>query len=138
MKHFIWITLSLVLLGSSSLLWGYNRTREPQQSGGSLSGTSWIITYTPPGEKQWSYRITFLPNGHLKNEHPNEATPDNDLWEQDGQDVVMYINDNFVIYKGSLVSDTVMRGTASNVNKKSWSWEARLETASGSSERGGK
>lgn len=90
----------------------------------SLLKTTWKITFKVEGERKWSYPITFEKDGYLQNGHPNDRTPDNDNWVQEGNKVTMYINEYYVTYKGTIVGD---RMTGNAVNKKGlkWNWRAK-------------
>ena len=90
-----------------------------------LTSTTWTLSYNSPGFGPRRYDLVFHPGGKLQNFHPNESTPDNDHWSQDGKEVTLRINDDYVIYKGIIKNDKFMSGTAKNKVGKSWEWKAQ-------------
>jgi outer membrane biogenesis lipoprotein LolB len=85
----------------------------------SLSGSRWHYM-----DQQWEYDITFTANGVLRTTHPNDKTPDNDTWEQDGAVVKFYYNNKFSRYQGNIMGRNLMSGTATNSKNKTWTWKA--------------
>lgn len=91
-----------------------------------ITNSRWHVIYENPGFGHVEYDVVFLPGGKLFNDHPNEATPDNDRWSQKGNTVEMRFNDNFAIYKGRLTDATHMNGTAQSSTGGDWEWSAEL------------
>jgi hypothetical protein len=92
-----------------------------------VTGTTWTMTYYDKAVGQeYTFDITFLPGGKLSNTHPNESTPDNDRWEQQGATVILYFNDAYATYTGVIDGNTIT-GTATNVTGSTWDWSAVLK-----------
>ncbi|MCK5871654.1 MAG: hypothetical protein KAG26_02410 [Methylococcales bacterium] len=70
------------------------------------------------------YRITFFASGLLYTQHPNDKTPDNDIWIQNNNEINFSFNDGFSNYKGTFSSNNIMSGTATNIKGKTWKWKA--------------
>lgn len=85
----------------------------------SLVGSKWHYA-----DEQWQYDVEFASNGVLHTTHPNDKTPDNDTWEQDGATVNFYFNNKFSQYKGTLSGNNMMSGSATNKKGSSWTWKA--------------
>jgi opacity protein-like surface antigen len=96
------------------------------QGGGSsdVTGTTWTMTYYDKAvQQEYTYDITFLAGGKLSNSHPNDTTPDNDSWEQNGTTVTLYFNNSYATYTGTIEGNSIS-GTASNVAGSTWEWSA--------------
>lgn len=89
-------------------------------------GTRWHLTYDNASFGHVEYEIKFLPGGKLFNNHPNEATPDNDRWSRTGNEVELRFNDNYAIYKGTWLNARQMKGTARSEAGGDWEWQAEL------------
>lgn len=90
-----------------------------------LAGSRWLIKYKTDGEPPRSYEFRLLPDGHMRNAHPNERTPDNDLWESKGPQVKLMFNDGYAVYTGVLNSNaTQIKGQAENRVGNRWPWTA--------------
>jgi len=70
-----------------------------------------------------TYQLRFSSDGHLVTTHPNDVTPENDFWKQMGKDIEFTYNNSFSTYKGEMVNDGLIEGTASN-GSFTWSWKA--------------
>ncbi len=87
-----------------------------------LTGTQWRIVYDDPdGHKD--HELLFYPGGRLGFKHPNDTTPDNDFWIQDGTKIILTINSKFVTYTGTLLENRI-EGSALNVRNNRWNWVA--------------
>jgi hypothetical protein len=89
-----------------------------------LLGSTWLYR-DDMAEESVEFDITFNEAGSLYNTHPNDNTPDNDTWTQDGTSVTMSFNDGYAICQGTISSDgTHIEGTATNEVGKTWNWTA--------------
>jgi len=123
---------NIILIKKGLTVWRYKKGVENidpesestvlENTNDSIIGTEWTIKYSNT-DGYLSYLLIFKPDGRLENRHPNESTPDNDFWEQDGNSITMKINDSFVIYKGTINGST-MKGSATNTRNHTWEWEA--------------
>jgi len=120
MKHF------LLAAAAASLLFTAAYDQKGKQAGftggDDLTGTEWTIRYSN-SDGNMEYGLLFHENGRLENHHPNEATPENDKWEQTGRTVIMKINDAYVTYTGT-INGNAIEGSAVNIKKNSWKWKA--------------
>ena len=90
----------------------------------SVSGTTWYLIYEDDGEPV-NYEVQFRPDGAFKYDAPHDKTPNNDFWEQHGENVLIYINDRYSTYTGRVVNNDLITGTAKNIRNASWSFEIR-------------
>jgi len=61
-----------------------------------------------------NYNITFARKGKLKSTHPNDVTPDNDTWEQNGENVRFFFNNKYATYEGKFYGKDTIKGSANN------------------------
>lgn len=115
LKSFLFILL-LVISSSCSLL--------QKEALIDLEGTTW--RYADEAYDR-DYRISFLAQGRLLAEHPNERTPDNDYWEQHGNKLIFTYNDGYSVSTGLIISSDYIRGKTRNEKGVEWEWEMRLE-----------
>ena len=93
--------------------------------GNALSGSRWLISYKTQGEPARSYVFRLLPDGTMRNGHPNDRTPDNDRWVANGKQVKLLFNDSYAVYTGILNSNAdQLSGRAENKVGDSWAWTA--------------
>jgi hypothetical protein len=85
-----------------------------------MAGTRW--TYS---DEDWTYEMEFLNNGILRTTHPNDKTPDNDFWEQNGNTIRISFNNRYSIYEGHIISDKFIQGLATNINNQRWDFEMK-------------
>jgi hypothetical protein len=85
----------------------------------SLTGSTW--KYIDEDDK---YEITFGEDGKLITTHPNDVTPDNDIWSQDGALVHFEYNDGYSKYDGVMKSTNKILGEAKN-SRTSWAWKLK-------------
>ena len=85
-----------------------------------LSSTTWRYR---GGSENSNYDISFLPGGVLKSTHPNDTSPDNDFWIQNGTEIEFSFNDGYVTYTGSFKSANKITGKATNKVNKTWKWK---------------
>ncbi len=69
-----------------------------------------------------SYEIMFSEDGKLVSTHPNDMTPFNDFWEQEGNIIKFSYNDGFSVYEGTINHRNLITGKASNASAK-WQWK---------------
>ena len=105
----LWVLFSLILFSCSSL--------PSSQSTRSLTGTKWVYI-----DEDWTYDVEFINDGILETTHPNDRTPDNDFWEQEGDIVFLFFNNKFSIYEGQFITDDLIKGTGKNLSD-SWDFE---------------
>jgi hypothetical protein len=89
---------------------------------GSIENTVWILKYEINGTKQ-NYEVHFLGNNKFVYNEQNDISPDNDFWEQNGDNVIIRINDSYSVYTGRLISIDRIVGTAKNIQGVSWNFE---------------
>lgn len=85
-----------------------------------LLGTTWIYT-----DEDKSYEITFLKNNVLSTTNPNNNSPEDDSWKQTKKNVYIFYSKKYATYKGTMVSEDLIKGTAKNVQKLTWTWELK-------------
>lgn len=110
LKYFLLLSSIMILTHCAS----YNRALSTTRT---LTNTTWIYA-----DNDRKYKITFLNNGRIESTHPNESTPDNDFWRQNGQRIRISVNDGYAIYKGTILNDSEIKGTAKNKAGKRWRW----------------
>lgn len=90
-----------------------------------LADSRWLIKYKTDGEPARSYVFRLLPDGSMRNGHPNDRTPDNDRWVANGKQVKLLFNDSYAVYTGILNSSVdQLSGRAENKVGNSWAWTA--------------
>ena len=90
-----------------------------------LAESRWQIKYKTDGEPARSYVFRLLPDGSMRNGHPNDSTPDNDRWVARGKQVKLLFNDAYAVYTGTLNSSAnQISGRAENKVGDSWAWTA--------------
>jgi len=94
------------------------------QRGASTTSTDLTDTRWTYKDDDMTYEITFKKNGVLKTTHPNDVTPNNDTWEQSGDNVTFWYNDKYSTYKGKRNGNTIT-GTGKNTNE-SWKFTMTL------------
>lgn len=114
LKYFLLITLTITLFSSCSTYRFKNRNDVPE-----LEGTTWVFT-----SKDKTYTVTFEKNGKLSSTHPNDNTPNNDTWVQDGMVLRFYFNNKYSTYTGKFVKANLIKGTATSKAGK-WTWNIR-------------
>jgi hypothetical protein len=90
------------------------KAKQRSKAIGSVLGTRWLLV-RDGGES----KIELMDKGIL---HSPSST--NSTWEQDGEIVRFYFNKKYASYKGRLISNQILVGTAHNVAGKSWEWKA--------------
>jgi hypothetical protein len=90
----------------------------------SISGTTWYLIYEDDG-RPVNYEVNFTPGGILKYDAPNDKSPNNDFWEQRGENIFIYINDKYSTYTGRMVNNDLITGTAKNIRDDQWDFEIR-------------
>jgi hypothetical protein len=125
------VILLSISCGLPKLVWPAQQTAtavasQPTESAiFDLLGSTWHVVYDNPTFGHVEYEIAFNAGGSLYNNHPNESTPDNDFWQQDGYVVTLSFNDGYAMYTGTLSADgTHMEGTASSDSGGDWTWYA--------------
>ncbi len=66
------------------------------------------------GLHDWKYEVTFAENGKIITTHPNEITPDNDVWTQHNRNIEFSFNNEYSIYKGKRIDLYRTEGKAIN------------------------
>ena len=90
-----------------------------------LAESRWLIKYKTDGEPPRNYVFRLLPDGSMRNGHPNDRTPDNDRWVANGKQVKLLFNDSYAVYTGVLNSSAdQLSGRAENRVGDSWAWTA--------------
>lgn len=107
---------TVILIISCFFYWGCTNHNK------SLASSYWRYT-----DEDLSYEIFFKPNGHLYSYHPNDSSPENDYWKQRGKKITLRMNDNYAVYKGKLIQDSIMIGNGSSKGYK-WKWSAKFVT----------
>jgi hypothetical protein len=92
-------------------------TRAPQ--------TSLVSSYWKYSDDDVQYEIYFKPNGHVYSYHPNDETPENDVWKQTGNKVYFHMNDGYAHYKGKFVNDSTITGQGRSKGFR-WTWTAKM------------
>jgi hypothetical protein len=83
-----------------------------------LMGTVWRYE-----DDELAYIITFDEQGKLVTTHPFDVTPQNDNWEQENAKLIFSYNNSFSVYEGTIVSESLIIGTAHN-GEHNWKWRA--------------
>ncbi|MCK5871346.1 MAG: hypothetical protein KAG26_00850 [Methylococcales bacterium] len=84
-----------------------------------LSNTTWHYIDT-----DWEYDMEFLSNGVLRTQHPNDKTPNNDKWLQNGNKVSFSFNNGYSNYEGKFSGNDIISGTAESKTGVIWNWKA--------------
>lgn len=111
---FILISLVLVQTGCSNKKPVIKKNPYPQ-----LSNTTWHYIDT-----DWEYNMEFLSNGILRTQHPNDKTPNNDKWQQQGYNVNFSFNNGYSTYYGKFSGNDMISGTAESKTGIIWNWKA--------------
>lgn len=115
----------LIIFTSLLLMQTACTNKEPPVSTGTvnafpiLNNTKWHYM-----DSDWEYDIEFLSNGTLRTQHPNDRTPNNDVWEQNNGKVYFYFNDKYSVYQGVFSGNDIISGTAKSKTGVSWDWKA--------------
>jgi len=108
--------------------WAADKQNLPASSANSgvasIAGTSWNVIETN-GDRDI---FNFLADGTLSYSYQNGSYT-NGTWKQDGDSIYIEMNNKFVEYKGR-ITGTHIKGTASNVKGKHWTWTADNQSAS--------
>lgn len=100
-------------------------SKKPVVRESGLVGTKWRIVYDDPdGHKD--HELLFLSGGKISFRHPNDMTPDNDTWSQEGNQITLSVNSGYVIYTGTMEGDRIS-GSALNIMRAKWNWVATRE-----------
>jgi hypothetical protein len=84
-----------------------------------LAGTQWIVIDNINGHVS-EERLRLLPDGKV-----DDGVSTSGRWEQIGAKVRIALNDNYVVYLGSLDKSANMHGAAANINGTDWTWVAK-------------
>lgn len=84
-----------------------------------LAGTQWTLTDNINGHVS-EERLKLLPNGKV-----DDGISTSGRWEQVGAKVKIALNDNYVVYLGTLDKAVSMHGAAANINGTDWTWVAK-------------
>jgi hypothetical protein len=84
-----------------------------------LAGTQWIVTDNINGHISEG-RLKLLPDGKV-----DDGVTTAGRWEQLGARVKIALNDNYVVYLGTLDEAVGMHGAAANINGTEWTWAAK-------------
>jgi hypothetical protein len=84
----------------------------------SVAGTQWEITSNINGNLSVD-RVTLKADGGVVN-----GSSTNGHWEQAGSSVRIALNDDYVVYLGTLDAENSMKGAAANIDGFDWSWAA--------------
>ena len=109
----------LLIIGLGAIFFSCNPTKNLSDSELSLIGTKWSYE---DNRHDWKYDISFFEGGRMETTHPNDNTPKNDSWQQDGAILKFSFNNQFSVYQGKRKSFDQIGGTAKNVNGKKWKW----------------
>ncbi|WP_053991490.1 hypothetical protein [Mangrovimonas sp. TPBH4] len=109
----------LVLIVTCAMLYGCKTTKSTTAVDFSLEETLWAYS-----DADWTYQIRFAKNGILETTHPNDTSKENDIWQQNGDEVILEFNDGFSKYTGKMIAPNVIEGTAKS---KYATWQWRME-----------
>jgi len=109
-----------LILGITIILSGCAAVNKLSNFELSLVGSTWSYE---DNLHDWKYELTFLENGQMKTTHPNDNTPENDVWKQDRTIIVFSFNDEYSIYKGKRKSINQITGKTKSSNGKKWKWK---------------
>lgn len=110
-KSLIFLALAILAVGCAGLY------HSGSDSYINVKNTKWIYVDTDA-----SYTVIFKGNGHLKTTNPNDKTPDNDFWEQEGAVVRFNFNNKYSNYEGHFAGCDTIRGTGRNSDE-SWDFQ---------------
>jgi hypothetical protein len=88
-----------------------------------INDTKWNLLYISPSGIKRNYEVEFITGNVFRYNEENDITPNNDLWEQNGNIIYIYINDKYTIYKGHIISKNLIKGIAINATNSSWEFE---------------
>ena len=83
-----------------------------------LAGTQWIVIDNINGHIS-EERLRLLPDGRV-----DDGVSTSGRWEQIDAKVRIALNDNYVVYLGTLDKSANMHGAAANINGTDWTWVA--------------
>jgi hypothetical protein len=86
--------------------------------------SSWTLSFHNQKFGKKEFDLVFHDTGKLGYLSPHNTTPDNDLWEQHGNKVILKVNNGFAIYEGEFVDENTLSGTAKSKTGGSWEWKA--------------
>lgn len=99
--------------------------KEDQVSNASIFlDTVWEIDQVHPVTGGRTFTLRFHKNGVLQNFHPNDRTPSDDRWSADSASLTIYFNGSYSVYRGTIESEGVVIGTATNRGGDVWRWRA--------------
>jgi hypothetical protein len=84
-----------------------------------LAGTQWIVIDNINGHVS-EERLRLLTDGKV-----DDGVSTSGRWEQIGAQVRIALNDNYVVYLGTLDKSANMHGAAANINGTDWTWVAK-------------
>jgi hypothetical protein len=84
-----------------------------------LAGTQWIVIDNINGHVS-EERLRLLPDGKV-----DDGVSTSGRWKQIGAKVRIALNDNYVVYLGTLDKSANMHGAAANINGTDWTWVAK-------------
>jgi hypothetical protein len=84
-----------------------------------LAGTQWIVIDNINGHVS-EERLRLLPDGKV-----DDGMSTSGRWQQIGAKVRIALNDNYVVYLGTLDKSANMHGAAANINGTDWTWVAK-------------
>jgi outer membrane biogenesis lipoprotein LolB len=113
LKHFCLLLFTATLLNAC-----FSRKNSSATNEYDLLNSTWQYS---DSDNDRIYNITFARKGKLKSTHPNDRTPDNDTWEQNGENVTFYFNNKYATYVGKFYGKDSIKGSASN-NQNTWSF----------------
>lgn len=113
LKHLCLLLCTVALMNACS-----SRKNSSATNAYNLLNSTWQYS---DSDNDRRYNITFARKGKLKSTHPNDVTPDNDTWEQNGENVRFYFNDKYATYEGKFYGPDSIKGSAGN-KQTSWSF----------------
>ena len=87
----------------------------------SLESTQWNLVATTNGFTQ-ELTLGFEPGGQLKTEPPSTAGVS--TWEQSADEVRIFINDRYAVYRGNFLDGDHMSGNGGKKVGSAWTWTA--------------
>jgi len=119
------LVLIVFVFAYLALISGCSTTQIPSsRQAFEITNSRWTLIYETPQFGKREYDIVCHPDGRLEDLHPNNSTPDNDFWEQQGEIIILRKNDGFAIYEGRIIDENTMSGTAKSKTAGTWQWRA--------------
>lgn len=97
---------------------------EGGKPGSSLESTEWRLVSDSNGFKK-EHTLKFERGGNLVTEPPSTAGVS--TWEQSADEVRIFINDRYAVYRGKFVDSDHIKGTGGNKVGSTWSWMAERQ-----------